>query len=99
MKDVTNSIQNPFSPHKTYVSHGALYLNVSEDFLHFAQPIPIFEIFMLNEKILIAIVYDLLLDFFIFNYNIFMSLGNVDSAQLFQNPRDQKVITATNKTL
>ena len=54
---------------------------------------------MLNERILIAIVYDMLLDFFHFDYNFFMSLGNVDSAQLFQNPRDQKVITATNKTL
>jgi len=66
VKDVTDSVQNPFSPHKTYVSHGPLYLNVSEYFLRFAQPIPIFEIFMLNEMILITIVYDVLLDFFVF---------------------------------
>ncbi len=99
VKDVTDSVQNPFSPHKTYVSHGPLYLNVSEYFLRFAQPIPIFEIFMLNEMFLIAIVYDVLLDFLVFDYNFFMSLGTVDSARLFQKSRAQKVITATNKTL
>ncbi len=49
--------------------------------------------------ILIAIVYDVLLDFLVFDYNFFMSLGTVDSARLFQKSRAQKVITATNKTL
>ena len=52
VKDVTYSIQNPFSPHKTYGSTEALYLNVSEDIFQFTPPIPIFEIFKLNERII-----------------------------------------------
>jgi hypothetical protein len=32
VKDVTDSMQNHLSSHKTYVSHGPLYLNVSEEF-------------------------------------------------------------------
>ena len=58
VKDVTDSMQNPFSPHKTYGSHGALYLNVSEDVFYFAQSIPMFEIFVLNKRILSKIHYD-----------------------------------------
>ena len=42
---MTDSMQNPFSPHKTYVSHGSLYLNVSEYIFHFATSILLFEIF------------------------------------------------------
>ena len=61
VKDVTDSVQNPFSPHKTYGSHGALYLNVSEDAFRFAQSIPMFEIFVLNKRILIKIDYDKML--------------------------------------
>ena len=52
VKDVTDSKQNLFSPHKTYGSHGPLYLNVSEDIFHFAQSIPTFEIFVLKKRIL-----------------------------------------------
>jgi len=58
VKDVTDSMQNPFSPHKTYGSHGPLYLNVSERIFHFAQSIPMFEIFVLNKRILSKIHYD-----------------------------------------
>lgn len=54
-------MQNPFSPHKTYGSHGALYLNVSEDVFYFAQSIPMFEIFVLNKRILSKIHYDKML--------------------------------------
>jgi len=61
VKDVTDSMQNPFSPHKTYCSHGALYLNVSEDVFYFAQSIPVIEIFVLNKRILIKIDYDKML--------------------------------------
>jgi len=61
VKDVTNSMQNPFSPHKTYCSHGALYLNVSEDVFYFAQSIPVIEIFVLNKRILSKIDYDKML--------------------------------------
>jgi len=61
VKDVTDSMQNPFSPHKTYCSHGALYLNVSEDIFYFAQSIPVIEIFVLNKRILIKIDYDKML--------------------------------------
>jgi len=52
VKDVTDSMQNLFSPHKTYCSHGALYLNVSEAVFHFAQSIPTSELFVLNKRIL-----------------------------------------------
>jgi hypothetical protein len=45
VKDVTDSMQNPFSPHKTYVSHGALYLNVSERLFQFVALILFFEMF------------------------------------------------------
>jgi len=45
-------MQNPFSPHKTYCSDGALYLNVSEAISQFAQSIPMPEIFVLNKRIL-----------------------------------------------
>ena len=45
VKDLTDSMQNLFSPHKTYDSHGALYLNVSEYIFHFTPPILLFEIF------------------------------------------------------
>jgi len=61
VKDVTDSMQNPFSPHKTYCSHGALYLNVSEDVFYFAQSIPVIEIFVLNKRILSKIDYDKML--------------------------------------
>jgi len=61
VKDVTDSMQNPFSPHKTYCSHGALYLNVSEEIIYFAQSIPMFEIFVLNKRILSKIHYDKML--------------------------------------
>jgi hypothetical protein len=50
-------MQNPFSPHKTYCSHGALYLNVSEAPFHFAQSIPGSENFVLNKRILGKINY------------------------------------------
>jgi len=58
VKDVTDSMQKPFSPHKTYGSHGPLYLNVSERIFHFAQSIPMFEIFVLNKRILSKIHHD-----------------------------------------
>ena len=61
VKDVTDSMQNLFSPHKTYCSHGALYLNVSEEIFYFAQSIPMFEIFVLNKRILSKIHYDKML--------------------------------------
>jgi hypothetical protein len=51
MEDVTYSMQNPVSPHKTYVSIEPLYLNVSEDIFHFAPMIPKFENFKLNKRI------------------------------------------------
>ena len=37
VKDLTDSMQNPFSPHKTYDSHGPFYLNVSEQFSSLCQ--------------------------------------------------------------
>ena len=52
MEDATDSIQNPFSPHKTLCSHGALYLNVSDNVSEVAQSIPVIEIFVLNKRIL-----------------------------------------------
>ena len=58
VKDMTDSMQNPFSPHKTYGSHGALYLNVSDNVFSFAQSIPVSEIFVLNKRILSKIHYD-----------------------------------------
>jgi hypothetical protein len=58
VKDVTDSMQNLFSPHKTYCSHGALYLNVSERVFSCAQSIPKSEIFVLNKRILSKINYD-----------------------------------------
>ena len=61
VKDVTDSMQNPFSPHKTYCSHGALYLNVSEAVFHFAQSIPVPENFVQNKRILSKINYDRML--------------------------------------
>ena len=63
VKDVTDSMQNPFSPHKTYGSHEALYLNVSEDVFHFAQSIPVSEIFVLNKRILSKINYEKMLSY------------------------------------
>jgi hypothetical protein len=51
MKDVTYSMQNPFSPHKTCGSIEALYLNVSEGKFHFASTISMFEIFTLSNRI------------------------------------------------
>jgi hypothetical protein len=61
VKDVTDSMQNFFSPNKTYCSHGALYLNVSEAVFYFAQSIPVSEIFVLNKRILSKINYDRML--------------------------------------
>lgn len=58
VKDVTDSMQNLFSPHKTYGSHEALYLNVSEAVFYFAQSIPVSEIFVLDKRILSKIPYD-----------------------------------------
>jgi hypothetical protein len=52
MKDVTYSTQNPFSPHKTYGSIEAFYLNVSVGQFHIVQPISMFEIFILINSIL-----------------------------------------------
>ena len=63
VKDVTDSVQNLFSPHKTYCSHGTLYLNVSEDVFYFAQSMPMFEIFVLNKRILSKIHYDKMLNY------------------------------------
>jgi hypothetical protein len=51
MKDVTYSMQKPFSPHKTYGSIEAFYLNVSEGVFHFTSTISIFEIFILNNRV------------------------------------------------
>jgi hypothetical protein len=51
VKDMTDSMQNLFSPHKTYGSTEPLYLNVSKDIFHFAPPIPMFEILKLNKRI------------------------------------------------
>jgi len=59
-------MQNPFSPHKTYGSLGPLYLNVSEDIFHFAQLIPMFEIFVLNKRILSKIHHDKMLNYLYF---------------------------------
>jgi hypothetical protein len=63
VKDVTDSMQNLFSPHKTYCSHGALYLNVSEHIFYCAQSIPMFEIFVLNKRILSKIHHDKMLNY------------------------------------
>lgn len=52
VQDMTYSMQNPFSPHKTYCSTEPLYLNVSECLFQFAPPIPMFKIFLLNKRIL-----------------------------------------------
>jgi hypothetical protein len=56
-------MQNLFSPHKTYCSHGALYLNVSEDVSYIAQSIPMIEIFVLNKRILKNIHHDKMLNY------------------------------------
>ena len=50
VKDLSYSMQNPVSPHKTYDSHGSLYLNVSEHASYFAQPIPVIMIFFLKSR-------------------------------------------------
>ena len=52
VKDVTYSVQNLFSPHKTYGSIEPLYLNVSEHISHFESPIPMFKTFIINKRIL-----------------------------------------------
>lgn len=51
VKDIPYSMQNPFSPRKTYCSTEPLYLNVSEGIFHFTPPIPMFKIFLLNKRI------------------------------------------------
>jgi len=56
-------MQKPFSPHKTYGSHGPLYLNVSERIFRFAQSIPMFEIFVLNKRILSKIHHEKMLNY------------------------------------
>ena len=62
VKDVTDSIQNLFSPHKTCVSHGPFYLNVSEYIFHFAALILFFEIFWIVYGILSRFCYCTLLN-------------------------------------
>ncbi len=55
VKDMTDSMQNPFSPHKTYDSHGSFYLNVSEHMLPICTTDSYFDYFYLKLNDLIDI--------------------------------------------
>jgi len=73
---MTDSIQNLFSPRKTYCSHEALYLNVSEAIFWVAQSIPMPEHFVLNKRILSKINYDKMLFYLHFCRKFFGAAGS-----------------------